>query len=89
MAIATIELAFRNPSIYEKNVKITKGDVYLLNSFGKSPANPQIDNVYATILSAYWSTLVDKKRLGEISGRKVNLEHLKQLSDPISGEVDD
>jgi farnesyl-diphosphate farnesyltransferase len=26
MAIATLELVFQNPNIFEKNVKITKGD---------------------------------------------------------------
>lgn len=30
MAIATIELVFRNPAIFEKNVKITKGDACAL-----------------------------------------------------------
>ncbi|KAI5291826.1 bifunctional farnesyl-diphosphate farnesyltransferase/squalene synthase [Ascosphaera aggregata] len=30
MAIATLELCFRNPEIYEKNIKITKGDACAL-----------------------------------------------------------
>lgn len=40
MAIATLELCFQNPKIFEKNVKITKGTACLL--MGKSTQNLQV-----------------------------------------------